>query len=35
VWKKLSIGALTLLCQATRAESARSARISGYRALTI
>jgi hypothetical protein len=35
VLKKLAIAALTLLCQVSRAESAMSARISGYRALTM
>ena len=33
--KKLSVGALTLLCQVVRAESAKSARMSGYNSLTI
>jgi hypothetical protein len=33
--KKLSIGALTLLCQAEAVESARSARMSGYNSRTI
>jgi hypothetical protein len=32
---KLSVGALTLLCQAARAESAKSARISGYSSRTM
>ncbi len=33
--KKDSATALTLLCQGTRVESARSARMSGYNSLTI
>jgi len=33
--QKLSVGALTLLCQEMAAESARSARISGYNSRTM
>ena len=32
---KLSVGALTLLCQAGRVESAKSARINGYNSRTM
>ena len=35
VWKKLSIGALTLLCQDSRMESAKSAKINGYSSRTM
>ena len=34
-WKKLSIGALTLLCQDSRMESAKSAKINGYNSRTM
>ena len=33
--KKLSIGALTLLCQVLRIDSAKSAKISGYSSRTM